>query len=192
MIIYILFSFALGLEGGMFELKGEDVVSSSYGPTYGFFGELSVTPNLSYVLSFTGGKAETSSRSVTLDTLMGEISEVVGENFQCLKGNLSVNWSPIPHALSPYLSGRLGLSRWKLLDGDGNVAENLDGNKFEGLSLSLGGGAGIKANFAGFVVAVEGYSDFIFSENKDWYEGLGGYDDNEWTVEFIFRLGREF
>jgi hypothetical protein len=192
MILYILLSFTVGLQGGMFELKGEDIVSSSYGPSFGFFGELSVTPNLSYVLSFTRGKAEASSSSVTLDTLMEEISEVVGEDYQYFKGNLSVNWSPLRYAISPYLSGRLGLSQWKLLGNDGNVVEILNGNNFEGLSLSLGGGIGLKGKVAGFELSVEGFSDFIFSENKDWYEGFGGYDDNEWIVEAVFKLGREF
>lgn len=192
MILYMLLSFAVGLEGGMFELKGGDIVSSSFGPSFGVFGDLSVTPNLSYSLSFTGGKAETSSNSVMLDTLMQPISGVVGEDFQYFKTNLSVNWFPFQASFSPYLSGRLGLSQWKLLDANGDVAESLNGNDYEGLSLSLGGGAGIKAEIAGFVMSVEGYSDFIFSENKDWYEGFGGEDDNEWTVNVVFKLGREF
>lgn len=192
MIIYILFSFAVGLQGGMFELKGDDIVSSSFGPSFGAFGDLSVTPNLSYSLSFTEGKAEASSNSVTLDTLMQPISEVVGEDFQYFKANLSVNWIPFQASFSPYLSGRLGLNQWKLLDANGDVAESLNGNGYEGLSLSLGGGAGIKAEIAGFIISVEGCSDFIFSENKDWYEGFGGYDDNEWTVDFIFKLGKVF
>ena len=192
MIIYILFSFAVGLQGGMFELKGEDIVSSSFGPSFGAFGDLSVTPNLSYSLSFTGGKAEASSNSVTLDTLMQPISGVVGEDFQYFKTNLSVNWFPFQSSFSPYLSGGLGLSQWKLLDANGDVAESLNGNDYEGLSLSLGGGGGIKAEIAGFVISVEGYSDFIFSENSDWVEGFGGGDNNEWTIEYVFRLGRNF
>ncbi len=190
MILHILLSFTVGLEGGMFELKGEDIVSSSFGPSFGVFCDVSITPNLSYSLSFIGGKAEAFSNTVARDSSMMPMV-FVREYFQYFKTNLSVNWFPLQTAFSPYLSGRLGLSRWKFVSG-GDVAMSLNGNDFDGLSLFLGGGAGLKVEIAGFIVAVEGTSDFIFSENKDWLEGFGGYDDNEWTIDVMFKLGREF
>jgi hypothetical protein len=192
MIIYILFSLALGLEGGMSQLKGEDIVSSSFGPFYGVFCEFSITPNLSYNLAFTSLKAEASSNSMVMDTTGQMFSGVVGEDFQSFQGALSVSWAPLTTSFSPYLSGRLGLNQWKLVDGNGDVVLSLNGNNFEGLSLFLGGGAGLKAEIAGFILAVEGYSDFIFSEDKDWYDGFGGYDDNEWIVNFAFKIGKKF
>ena len=191
MILYILFSFAVGLQGGMFELKGEDIVSSSYGPSFGIFCDVDVTPNLSYSISFTNGKSEASSSSVGLDSLMQPLAGVVGEDIQSFQGNLSADWSPVRAKFSPYLSGRLGFNRWRFMEGD-NTSVSLTGNDFEGLSLSLGGGAGIKGRIAGFVLAVEGFSDFVFSEDKDWSGGFGGSDDNEWTVNFMFKLGKEF
>jgi len=191
MIIYILFSFAVGLQGGVFELKGDDIVYSSYGSSFGVFADLSVTPNLNYSLSFVGGKAEAFSNTVARDSSMMPMV-FVREYFQYFKTNLSVNWCPFQASFFPYLSGRLGLNQWKLLDANGDVAESLSGSDYEGLSLSLGGGGGIKAKVTGFVVSVEGYSDFIFSENKDWHEGFGGYDDNEWTFNIMFKLGRKF
>jgi len=192
MILYILFSFAVGVQGGMFELRGDDIVSSSYGPFLGAFYDMSITPNLSYNLSFSGGKAETSSNSVVLDSLRQPLTGEVGQDFQSFRGNLSVNWVPLTTSFSPYLSGRLGLSQWKFLNGNGDIALSLNGNNFEGLSLFLGGGAGLRGKIAGFVLAVEGFSDFVFSEDKDWYEGFGGYDDNEWTFNVMFKLGKEF
>ncbi len=192
MIIYILLSLTLGLEGGMSQLKGEDIVSSSFGPFLGGFCEIPVTPNLSYSISFTGGKAEASSNSMVMDTSGQMFSGVVGEDFQSFRGDLSVNWAPLTGGFSPYLSGRLGLSQWKFVNGSGDIVLSLNGNNFEGLSLFLGGGAGLKGKIAGFILAVEGFSDFVFSEDKDWYEGFGGYDDNEWTFNVMFKLGKEF
>ena len=202
MIIYMLFSFAVGLEGGMFELKGEDIVSSSFGPSFGVFADLSVTPNLSYSLSFGRGKAGVSSQTFGMraDTIIGAIQ---GEDFECFYGNLSVNWFPFEASISPCLIGRLGLKHWKITSG-GNIIQSLGypdpdslgqitpGNDYQSLSLSIGGGAGLKGEIAGFVVSVEGYSDFIFSEDKAWNEGFGIYDDNEWIVNVIFKLGKEF
>jgi hypothetical protein len=192
MILYVLFSFTIGVQGGMFELRGEDIVSSSFGPSFGAFCDLSITPNLSYSLSFAGGKAEASSNSVELDSLRQPLTGVVGQDFQSFHGALSVDWAPLTTSFSPYLSGRVGFSQWKIIDGNGDVALSLNGNNFEGLSLFLGGGAGIRCKVAGFLIAVEGFSDFIFSENKDWSGGFGGYDDNEWTVSYMFKLGKEF
>jgi len=191
MILHILLSFTVGLEGGMFELKGEDIVSSSFGPSFGVFCDVSITPNLSYSLSFIGGKANASTNSAEMDTLGQPQTGIVGEDFQCFKGNLSVDWFPFQGVFSPYLSGRLGLSRWEFVSG-GDVAMSLNGNDFEGLSLFLGGGTGLRGKIGGFIVAVEGTSDFIFSENKDWLEGFGGFDNNEWTIDVMFKLGREF
>ncbi len=215
MIIYILFSFVVGLEGGMFELKGNDIVSSSFGPSFGIFGDLSATPNLNYSLSFGIGKTDASTQTfgmrlvpvvdtTTNDTTFTQLvdSMAQGEKFECLYGNLSVNWFPFKASLSPYLIGRLGLKQWKIISG-GNVIQSLGypdpespdeiiRNDYQGLSLSIGGGAGMKAEIAGFVVSVEGYSDFIFSEDKAWDKGFGMYDDNEWTLDVIFKLGREF
>lgn len=192
MILCMLFSFAVGVQGGMFELRGDDIVSSSYGPSFGAFCDMSITPNLNYSLSFERGKAETSSNSVVLDTLRQPLTGIVGQDFQSFQGALSVDWAPLTTSFSPYLSGRLGLSQWKFIDSNGEVALSLNGNNFEGLSLFLGGGAGIRGRIAGFILAVEGFSDFVFSENKDWSGGFGGYDDNEWTVNFMFKLGKEF
>ncbi len=191
-MIYILLSLTLGLEGGMSQLKGEDIGSSLFGPSYGLFCDIDVTPNLSYSLSLTGGKAETSSNSTILDSLRQPLSGIVGEDFQSFQGALSVNWAPLTTSFSPYLSGRLGLSKWQFIDGSGDIVQSLNGNDFKGLSLFLGGGAGLRGKIAGFVLAVEGFSDFIFSEDKDWYEGFGGYDDNEWTFNVMFKLGKEF
>jgi len=192
MMIYILLSLTLGLEGGMSQLKGQDIVSSSFGPSYGLFCDIDVTPNLSYSLSFTNSKGEASTNSMVMDTLGQMFSGAVGEDFQSLRGDFSVNWTPFTGGFSPYLSGRLGLSQWKFIDGNGDVALSLNGNNFKGLSLFLGGGAGLRGKIAGFVLAVEGFSDFVFSEDKDWYEGFGGYDDNEWTFNVMFKLGKEF
>jgi len=191
-MIYVLLSFAVGVQGGMFELQGDDIVSSSFGPSFGGFCDVNVTPNLSYSMSFIGGKAETSSNSAVLDSLMQPLTGVVGHDFQCFQGVLSVGWAPLTTSFSPYLSGRLGLSQWKIIDSNGDVALSLNGNNFEGLSLFLGGGAGIRGRIAGFLIAVEGFSDFVFSENKAWDKGFGMYDDNEWTVNFMFKLGKEF
>ena len=200
MIIYMLFSFAVGLEGGMFELKGDNIVSSSFGPSFGIFGDLSVTPNLSYTLSFGGGKAGASSRTFgIIDTIY---SEVQGEDFECFYGNLSVNWFPLKTSVSPYFSGRLGIKQWKMTSG-GNVIQSLGypdpyhpgeiiRNDYQSLSLSIGCGVGLRGGLAGFVVSAEVFSDFIFSENQDWGKGFGIGDHNEWTVEGVFRLGKEF
>lgn len=203
MIIYILFSFAVGLEGGMFELRGNDIVSSSYGPSFGIFGDLSVTPNSSYSLSFGRGTADASSQTFGIDSTFTQIDSMAqGEEFECFYGNLSVNWFPFKTPLSPCLIGRLGLKQWKITSGD-NVIQSLGSpnpyspgdiihNDYQGLSLSIGGGIGLRGELAGFVLAAEAVSDFIFSESKSWEEGFGRNDDNEWTVEFIFRLGRKF
>jgi hypothetical protein len=214
MILYILFSFAVGFEAGVFELKGNDIVSSSFGPSFGVFGDLIVTPNLSYSLSFGRGKAGASSQTfgMRIDTIVDPInndtnivqpvySEVQGEDFECFYGNISVDWFPLRTSLSPYLSGRLGLKHWKITSG-GDIIQGLGypdfsgeiipGNDYQSLSLSIGGGAGLRGKLAGFVVSAEAFSDFIFSEKRDWEEGFGIGDDNEWTLEFIFRLGREF
>ena len=214
MILYILLSFVVGLEGGMFDLRGENIVSSSFGPSFGVFGDLSVTPNLSYTLSFGWGKADASTQTFGLryvpmvdtatndTTLSPEVySENQGEDFECVYGNLSVKWFPLRSSLSPYLSGRLGLRQWKITSG-GNVIHSLGYpdpvsfveiiNDYRGLSLSIGGGVGLRAELAGFVVSAEVFSDFIFSENQDWGKGFGIGDHNEWTVEGVFRLGKEF
>jgi hypothetical protein len=195
MILYILFSFAVGLEGGMFELKGNDVVSPEFGPSYGVFCDVFVTPNLNYCLSFEKGRATASTRTMAFmyDTLGQQhfFSGVRGEDFEHFSGNMSVSWIPIKTVLSPYLSGRLGFKSWKFVSG-GDVVMSLNGNEFKGLSLSLGGGVGLRGEIAGFVLSAEAFSDFIFSENRDWVDGFGSGDDNEWIVEYVFRLGREF
>lgn len=191
MILCILFSFAVGLEGGVSELKGKDIVSPSFGPSYGIFCDFYVTPNLSYDLSFQIVKAPASTRTMIIDTLGETYSEVAGEDFECFKGNLSVNWFPFKIMFSPYLSARLGLEQWKFVSG-GNVVQSLNGSDFQGTSLVLGGGTGLRGRIAGFIISAEAFSDFIFSENKDWLKGFGGYDDNEWMVEVVFKLGKEF
>jgi hypothetical protein len=207
MIFYILFSFAVGLQGGMFELKGDDIVSSSYGPSFGVFADLSVTPNLSYNLSFGRGRNDASIQTFGMklvpvnDTTFAlrDTSAAQGENFECFYGNLSVNWYPLKTSLSPYLSGRLGFKHWKITSG-GNVIQSLGYpgssgeifNDYQSLSLSIGGGAGLRGKLAGFVVSAEAFSDFIFSEKKAWDEGFGIGDDNEWIVEFMIKIGREF
>jgi hypothetical protein len=191
MMLYVLLSFAVGFEGGVFELKGEDIVSPSFGSSYGAFCDFYVTPNLSYDLSFQVVKAPASTRTVAIDTLGNVYSEVEGEDFECFKGNLSVNWFPFTTAISPSLSARLGLTQWKFVSGE-DVVQSLNGNDFEGISLFLGGGAGLRGRIAGFVISAEAFADFIFSEDKDWISGFGGYDDNEWDVELIFKLGKEF
>ncbi len=195
MIIYILLSFAVGVEGGVFELQGNDIVSPEFGPRFGVFCDVPVTSNLNYVLSFGWGKATASTRTVaiTYDSLGQRqvFSEVRGEDFEYLSGDFSVNWIPLRSVISPCLSGRLGLKSWKFVSG-GEVAMSLNGNEFKGISLSLGGSAGLKGNIAGFVISGEIFSDFIFSESSDWEKGFGSEDDNEWTRGVIFRLGRDF
>lgn len=195
MIFYILFSFTVGLEGGMFELKGNDIVSPEFGPSIGGFCDFFVNSNLNYSFSFQKGKATASTRTMAFmyDSLGQRqfFSGVVGEDFEHLSGSFSVNWMPFRIVLSPYLSGRLGFKSWSFVSGD-EVVTSLNGNEFKGLSLSLGGGAGLRGEIAGFVISAEAFSDFIFSENKDWIEGFGNGDDNEWIVEYIFRLGRNF
>jgi hypothetical protein len=195
MIIYILLSFAVGVEGGVFELQGNDIVSPEFGPGFGVFCEVPVTSNLNYILSFGWGKATASTRTVaiTYDSLGQQqvFSGVRGEDFEYFSGDFSVNWIPLRKMISPCLSGRLGLKSWKFVTG-GEVATSLNGNEFKGISLSLGGSAGLKGRIAGFVISGEIFSDFIFSEESDWEKGFGGEDDNEWTKGVIFRLGRDF
>jgi len=195
MIIYVLFSFALGIEGGIFELQGNDIVSPEFGSHFGVFCEVPITSNLNYVLSFNTGKATASTRTVaiTYDSLGQRqvFSEVRGENFEYLSGDFFVNWIPLRNVISPYLSGRLGLKNWKFVSGD-EIAVSLNGNEFKGVSLSLGGSAGLKGRIAGFVISGEVFSDFIFSEDSDWEKGFGSEDDNEWSRGVIFRLGRDF
>ena len=195
MIIYVLLSFAVGVEGGVFELQGNDIVSPEFGPGFGVFCEVPVTSNLNYILSFGWGKATASTRTVaiTYDSLGQQqvFSGVRGEDFEYLSGALSVNWIPLRNIISPYLSGRLGIKSWKFVSG-GEVAVSLNGNEFKGISLSLGGSAGLKGEIAGFIISGEVFSDFIFSEDSDWMDGFGGEDDNEWTRGVIFRLGRNF
>ncbi len=195
MIFYILLSFTVGLEGGMFELRGNDVVSPEFGPSFGLFGDFYVTPNLNYCLSFEKGSATASTRTMAFmyDSLGQKhfFSEVRGEDFEHFSGNMSVSWVPIRTVLSPYLSGRLGFKSWRFVS-SGDVVMSLNGNEFNGLSLSLGGGVGLRGEIAGFVLSVEGFSDFIFSENSDWFDGFGSGDDNEWIMEYVFRLGRNF
>jgi hypothetical protein len=195
MIIYVLLSFAIGIEGGVFELQGNDIVSPEFGPYFGIFCEVPVTSNLNYVFSFGAGKATAMTRTVaiTYDSLGQQqvFSEFRGEDFEYFSGDFSVNWIPLRNVISPYLSGRLGLKNWKFVRG-GEVVTSLNGNEFKGISLSLGGSAGLKSKIAGFVFSTEVFSDFIFSEDSDWAEGFGGEDDNEWTRGVIFRLGRDF
>lgn len=195
MIIYILLSFTVGFEGSMFELKGNDILSSSFGASYGIFGDFYVTPNLKYGISLRKGKADASTRTMAIsyDTTGQQqvFSGVRGENFEFIGGDFSVSWTPFRTVISPYVSGRLGLRNWKFVS-DGDVVMSLNQNEFEGLSLSLGGGAGLRGKIAGFILDLEASSDFIFSEDRDWEEGFGSGDDNEWTVDIIFRLGKEF
>jgi hypothetical protein len=194
MILYILVSFTVGLQGGMFELKGEDIISPSFGPSYGIFCDFYMTPNLSYDLSFQMAKAPASTRTTAIvydSTGQQVFSEVRGEDFQYFKGSLSVNWFPFTTIISPSLSAKLGLEQWKFVSG-GEVVQSLNGNDFEGISLFLGGGGGLRCELVGFVLSAEVFSDFIFTENKDWSGGFGGYDDNEWDIEVIFKLGKEF
>ncbi len=194
MILYILLSFAAGLEGGVFKLRGKDIVSPSFGPSYGIFCDFYVTPNLSYDLSFQMVKAPASTRTMAIvydSTGQQVFSEVRGEDFQCFKGNLSVNWFPFAAVFSPYLSSRLSLEQWKFVS-SGDVVQSLNGNDFQGTSLVLGGGGGLRCEIVGFVLSAGAFADFIFSEDKDWLGGFGGYDDNEWDIELIFKLGKEF
>ncbi len=195
MILYILLSFTAGLEGGVFELKGNDVVSPSFGPSFGVFCDFYVTPSLNYGLSFEKGRAAASTRTLAImyDTLGQQhfFSEVRGEDFEHFSGNISVSWVPFRTVVSPYISGRLGLRSWRFVSG-GDVVMSLNGNEFNGLSMSLGGGTGLRGEIAGFVLSMEAFSDFIFSENSNWVEGFGSGDDNEWIVEVLFSLGRDF
>ncbi len=195
MIIYILFSFAIGVEGGIFELQGSDIVSPEFGPHFGVFCDVPITSNLDYVISFGWGKDIASTRTVaiTYDSLGQRqvFSEVRGENFEYFSGDFSVSWIPLRNNISPYLSGRLGLKSWKFVS-DGEIVTSLNGNEFKGISLSLGGSAGLRGKIAGFVISGEVFSDFIFSENSDWEKGFGNEDDNEWTRGVTFRLGKDF
>ncbi len=195
MIFYILLSFAAGLEGGIFELKGDDVVSPSFGPSFGVFCDFYVTPDLNYSFSFQRGKstASTQTMAFTYDSLGQRqyFAAVRGEDFEHFGGNISVGWIPFRTVLSPCLSGRLGFKSWRFVS-SGDVVMSLNGNEFRGLSMSLGGGVGLRGDIAGFVLSAEVFSDFIFSENSDWIEGFGSSDDNEWIVDVIFKLGKEF
>jgi hypothetical protein len=196
MIFYILLSFTAGFEGGVFELKGNDIVSPEFGTSFGVFCDFYVTPNLNYGLSFNKGKAAASTRTmvVVYDTTSGQqriLSRVRGEDFEFISGEFCVNWLPIRTVLLPYLSGWLGLKSWKFVSG-GDVVMSLNENEFKGVSLSLGGGAGLRSEIAGFVFSAELFSDFIFSEDSDWEVGFGSSDDNEWTVNTMFKLGKEF
>ena len=140
MMVYILISFAVGFEGGMIEPRGDDIVSAEFGSYFGFFCDFDVTPNLNYGLSFGRGRAPASTRTMafTYDSLGQQhfFSAVRGEDFGYYSGDFSVKWMPFMTALSPYLSGRLGFKKWEFVSG-GEVVTSLNGNEFEGLSLSL-------------------------------------------------------
>ncbi|MEO0293231.1 MAG: hypothetical protein ABIN61_03285 [candidate division WOR-3 bacterium] len=195
MIIYILFSITLGIEGGFFELKGKDVVSPSFGPSFGIFCDFPLIPNLSYTLSLQKGSGGASTRTAAIfyDSLgVGTVlSGVVGEEFKYNKGILSTNWLPFSKIISPSLSLRLGLISWSFVS-EKEIAKSLNGNEFKKISLFIGGGGGVRSNLFGFLLSIEAFADFIFSEDKDWETGFGNYDDNEWSTELTFRVGKQF
>jgi len=179
-MIYLLFSFAIGLGGGMFQVKGDNISSPSYGPKVEIYSLFEFVPNLVYSIDIKGGRAK-----------LIPISSVLGNEFEFIQGALSLYWYPLSTRLKPYILTRLGLMRWRFKD-DGEVVVSLNGNNFDRYSLTLGGGIGVSSEFSNFVFSLGVYSDFIFSEDKDWEKGFGTEDENEYTLGFDIRIAKEF
>jgi len=197
-MIYLLFSFAIGIGGGVFEVRGDDIVSPSFGPTAEVFFNIEIIPDLVYDISIKGGRADASTRSLAyIEVEQGDttafiaVSRVLGEEFEFVEGNLSLDWYPFPMQIKPYISARLGLMRWRFKS-NGEVTRSLNGNEFDRYSLSLGGGIGVSTGFSGFVLSVDVVSDFIFSVDNDWKDGFGTGDDNEYAVGVNIRIARGF
>lgn len=197
-MIYLLFSFAIGLGGGTFQVKGDNIVSPSYGPKVEIYSLFEFIPNLMYSIDIKGGRANASTRSLTYEyveqgdsTILIPISSVLGNEFEFIQGALSLYWYPLSTRIKPYILTRLGLMRWRFKD-DGEVVVSLNGNNFDRYSLTLGGGIGVSSEFSNFVFSLGVYSDFIFSVDKDWEKGFGTEDENEYTLGFEIRIAKEF
>ncbi len=197
-MIYLLFSFAVGMGGGAFQVKGDNIVSPSYGPKFEIYSLFEFIPNLVYSIDIKGGRANASTRSLAYEyveqgdsTILIPISSVLGNEFEFIQGALSLYWYPLSTRLKPYISTRLGLMRWRFKS-DGEVTSSLNGTQFDRYSLTLGGGLGLSAELSGFVFSVGADGDFIFSMDKDWNEGFGTEDENEYTMGFEIKIAKEF
>lgn len=197
-MINLVFSIAVGIGGGAFQIRGDDIVGGSYGPKIEVFCDMEIIPGLTYSIGLSGGIADASTRSFAYvyieeedTTELVPISGVFGERFEFIQGNLSLLWFPVSYRLKPYLSGRIGLVYWRFT-GDGKVVRSLTRNEFERISLSLGSGIGLSYEFSNFVLYIGVLSDFIFSVDNDWEGGFGVADDNEYTVGVQVKIARRF
>lgn len=198
-MIYLLLSFSIGIGGGTFIPQGEDIVSPSYGVNGSIYYDIEVIPDLVYSLSLSMGKAGASTETMTYQiiqqgdsTIYVPVSDEVGDNFEYVEGNLSVQYSPFELSVSPFISGRIGLMKWKFTDESG-VVNSLTGNKFDRLSLSLGGGFGLETDILeDYTAGVLVNADFILSVDSDMEEGFGPADDNEWKYGISLKVARRF
>ena len=197
-MIYLLFSFAVGMGGGAFQVKGDNIVSPSYGPKVEIYSLFEFVPNLVYSIDIKGGKSGARTRSMTYQYIEQGDSIIVipiagelGDDFEFIQGALSIYWYPLQSTLKPYIMSRLGLVRWRFKE-NGEVVMSLNGHKFDRYSLALGGGIGLATEFSNFILSIGISSDFIFSMDKDWEEGFGTEDENEYTIGFEIRIAKEF
>lgn len=197
-MIYLLFSFAVGIGSGAFQVKGNNIVNPSFGPKFEIYSLFEFVPNLQYSIDIKGGRAKAATRSMTYQNIeQGDsiitipISGEIGDEFEFVEGDLSLYWYPMNIKLKPYISMRIGILRWRFKD-NGEVAISLNGNNFDRYSLALGGGIGLATEFSDFIISIGIFSDFIFSMDKNWEQGFGTEDENEYTIGFDIRIAREF
>jgi len=197
-MICLLFSFAIGIGGGAFQIKGDNIVEPSYGPTAKIFSDFEFIPGLVYRINIEAGRANASTHSMVYEsiqqgdsTVIIPISGVLGDKFEFIHGNLSINWYPLTWQIKPYLSAQLGLMRWRFTQ-NGEVVMSLNGSNFDRYSIYLGGGTGVSTEFSDFIFTIGVTSDFIFSVDKSWDEGFGTEDENEYTIGFEISVAKEF
>ncbi len=197
-MIYLLFCYAVGIGGGAFQVKGDNIVNTSFGPKFEIYSLFEFVPNLQYSIDIKVGKAKAATRSSTYEyivqgdsTIIIPISGEVGDGFEFIEGDLSLYWYPLNAKFKPYISTRLGILRWRFKD-NGEVALSLNGNKFDRYSLALGGGIGLATEFSDFILSMGISTDFIFSMDKNWETGFGTEDENEYTIGFDIRIAKEF
>lgn len=197
-MICLLFSFAIGIGGGAFQIKGDNIVKPSYGPTAKIFFDFEFIPGLVYRINMEAGRANASTHSMVYESIQREDSTVripiygvLGDKFEFIHGNLSLNWYPFTWQIKPYLSTRLGLMRWRFTQ-NGEVVMSLNGSNFDRYSIYLGGGAGVSTEFSNFIFTMGVTSDFIFSVDNNWDEGFGTEDENEYTIGFEISVAKEF
>jgi len=197
-MIYLLLSFSIGVGGGMFKVYGNNIGNASFGQKVNVFCDFEFVPQLVYSLNIETGKADASTSSFAYQYIQQEdstviipISGILGDKYEYLHGNLSIDWYFINTPIKPYVRAKLGMMRWRFKS-DGEVTSSLNGNQFDRYSLTLGGGLGLSAELSGFVFSAGADGDFIFSMDKDWNEGFGTEDENEYTMGFEIKIAKEF